>query len=94
MHVYCGREASPLYVFTIWWMYTGGELYSNDVLYWFFRTLFWLPLLRVKIVGLLPCMFSLLSESVQGVSLTPMIAYIDFLEYYIYHILLRYYKCI
>ena len=45
-------------------------------------------------VGLLPCMFSLLSESVQGVSLTPMIAYIDFLEYYIYHILLRYYKCI
>ena len=45
-------------------------------------------------VGLLPCMFSLLSESVQGVSLTPMIAYIDFLEYYIDHILLRYYKCI
>ena len=45
-------------------------------------------------VGLLPCMFSLLSESVQGVSLAPMIAYIDFLEYYIDHILLRYYKCI
>ena len=39
-------------------------------------------------VGLLPCMFSLLSEGVQGVSLTPMIAYIDFLEYYVYHIII------